>query len=230
MSDRDADFPERVAAAGWATTPPLFDAAGLAALAADLEPLSGAGNARNLLDLPPALALARHPALRRLAESVLGPGCAAVRGLLFDKTPQSNWKVPWHQDLTVALRGQSEADGFGPWSVKGGVVHAHAPVAVLESMLAVRIHLDDCGPDNGPVRLLSGTHALGKLSGAKIDRLAAARPAELGVAGAGAVLAFRPLILHASSAATSPGRRRVVHLEFVRGGVLPAGLAWRWEV
>ncbi len=222
-------FVAGITAAGWATTPPLLTAAELAALAAGLEPLSGAGNARNLLDVPAVVALARSPAVRALAESVLGPGCVAVRGLLFDKTPDSNWKVPWHQDLTVALRDQSDAGGFGPWSVKGGVVHAHAPLAVLESMLAVRVHLDDCGPENGPVRLLSGTHTLGKLSGAEIDRLAADRPAELGIAGAGAVLAFRPLTLHASSAATCPGRRRVVHLEFA-GCELPAGLGWRWEV
>ena len=86
------------------------------------------------------------------------------------------------------------------------------------------------GPDNGPVRLISGTHRLGKLSGGDIDRLAAERPAELGVAAAGAVLAFRPLILHASSPATCPSRRRVIHLEFAAAGVLPAGVEWRWAV
>ena len=39
------------------------------------------------------------------------------------------------------------------------------------------------------------------------------------------ILAFQPLTLHASSAATSPGHRRVVHLEFATGA-LPGGLAW----
>jgi len=34
---------------------------------------------------------------------------------------------------------------------------------------------------------------------------------------------MRPLTLHASSAATSPSHRRVLHIEYITGG-LPGGL------
>jgi hypothetical protein len=71
---------------------------------------------RNLLrDVPPVRSLAESVGLRALVEPVLGPGAFAVRGLLFDKTPEVNWMVPWHQDLSVAVKRRVDAPGFGPW-------------------------------------------------------------------------------------------------------------------
>ena len=32
------------------------------------------------------------------------PGAFVVRGLFFDKTPTTNWNLPWHQDMTIAVR------------------------------------------------------------------------------------------------------------------------------
>ena len=64
--------------------------------------------------------LARSRALTDLAEMVLGPGAFAVRGLFFDKTPTANWNLPWHQDLTIAVRARREVPGFGPWTPKEG--------------------------------------------------------------------------------------------------------------
>lgn len=143
-----------------------------------------------------------------------------VRGLLFDKTPESNWKVPWHQDLSIAVAARVEAPGFGPWSVKDGVVHVQPPVEVLETMITLRLHLDDCGPDNGPLRVLPGTHALGKVAAPpeNVSEVVCCLPA-------GGALLMRPLLLHASSPAVAPGRRRVIHLEFA-SGALPGGLEW----
>src|SRR4030095_8153867 len=67
---------------------------------------------RNLLSLVPQVRdLASSASIRRLVEAVLGPGAYPVRGLLFDKTPDANWKVPWHQDLTIALRKRLEVPG-----------------------------------------------------------------------------------------------------------------------
>ena len=39
----------------------------------------------------------------------------------------------------------------------------------MKRMLAVRVHLDDCGLENGPVRVLPGSHPNGRLSEAAID-------------------------------------------------------------
>lgn len=225
-------FADSIRRDGWAVTPPVIPSAALDAAAASLAagPTGQSrGGARNLLDLPAAIGLARCDAVRAVAESILGRGCFAVRGLLFDKRPGANWKVPWHQDLTIAVRGRVEAEGFGPWSVKAGVTHVQASNAVLEQMLAVRIHLDDCGPDNGPLRLISGTHTVGVLRPPAIDEWVATHGAEVGVAIAGSILAFRPLLLHASSAAVAPTHRRVVHFDFA-ACELPGGLEWHWRV
>ncbi len=36
--------------------------------------------------------------------------CEAI---LFDKIPDANWNVPWHQDVTIAVQERVEAEGFG---------------------------------------------------------------------------------------------------------------------
>jgi ectoine hydroxylase-related dioxygenase (phytanoyl-CoA dioxygenase family) len=185
---------------------------------------------RDLFDVLPIVRdLALRPELHGLATTVLGPACFAVRAILFDKTPDANWKVVWHQDLTIALRERRDVPGFHPWSEKAGIVHVQPPVAVLERMVTLRLHLDDCGPDNGPLRVLPGSHRHGKLSPTAIDRWRTEKPEVACTVNRGGVLLMRPLLLHASSPATVPAHRRVIHLEYAAGG-LSGGLEWheRW--
>src|SRR5262249_19644537 len=60
---------------------------------------------RDLLDaIPEARQFGESEAVRSLVEPVLGPNFFAVRGLFFDKTASANWKVTWHQDLTIVVR------------------------------------------------------------------------------------------------------------------------------
>ncbi|WP_244219436.1 phytanoyl-CoA dioxygenase family protein [Corallococcus interemptor] len=188
------------------------------------------GGVRNLLENVPAVReLARSAPVREVAESVLGPHCFAVRGLLFDKTPDANWKVIWHQDLTVAVRERRDVPGCGPWSEKAGVPCVQPPTSVLEDMVAVRVHLDDCGEDNGPVRVLAGSHREGRLSSSSIPGwLERGAPVDCLVPRCG-LLVMRPLLLHASSPARAPAHRRVIHLEFA-ARPLPGGLEWHASV
>jgi len=86
-----------------------------------------------------------------------------VRMLLFDKTPASNWAVSWHQDRTIAVKQRADVEGYGPWSVKGGVVHVEPPVAILQNMLTLRLFIDDCDEDNGPLEVILGSHQRGRL-------------------------------------------------------------------
>jgi len=182
---------------------------------------------RNLLDVvPETRALAGSAAVRALVEPLLGPACFVVRGILFDKTPAAPWKVAWHQDLSIAVRSRAEAEGFGPWSLKAGVVHVQPPAAVLARMLTVRLHLDDCDEANGALRVLPGTHASGRLGAAEIEALKGSKGVVTCEVGAGGALLMRPLLLHSSPAPSEPRRRRVVHLEFAAGR-LPCGLEWR---
>jgi ectoine hydroxylase-related dioxygenase (phytanoyl-CoA dioxygenase family) len=109
--------------------------------------------------------------------------------------------------------------------VKEGVVHVHPPVPVLERMIAARLSLDDCGHYDGALRVLPGTHRRGRLDAATIRRCARDIPAATCPAAAGDLLLMRPLLLHASSPAARPVRRRVLHVEFAREP-LPPGLEW----
>ena len=136
--------------------------------------------------------------------------------------------MTWHQDLTIAVRERHEVPGFAFWSEKAGVMHVQPPVSILENMLAVRLHLDDCGPDNGPVRVLPGSHRHGRIAESEIPAWRQRVAEVVCTVPRGGVLLMRPLLLHASSPAVSPSRRRVVHIEYAADG-LPGGLEWRWR-
>jgi len=179
---------------------------------------------RNLLSVPSVHGLAVSKPVREIIETVLGPRCFAVRGIFFNKTRGANWKVVWHQDLTIALRERREVDGFGPWTTKAGIMHVQPPAEVMAGILAIRLHLDDSGLDNGPLRVVPGSHRQGRLSAEQI----ASWPKENSVTcivPKGGALVMRPLLLHASSACTIPKSRRVIHLEFA-SAELPQGLIW----
>lgn len=181
---------------------------------------------RDLLrSVPEVRALAGSAVILDQVEAILGPGAFAVRGLWFDKTPEANWGVPWHQDLTIAVAEQVDTPGFGPWTVKAGINHVRPPVAVLEAMVTVRVHLDDCGAGRGPLRVVPGSHREGRLDVAAtrgwLDRDSAVDC----LVGRGGAVLMRPLLLHSSRAALEPDRRRVIHLEYA-AGPLPGGLPW----
>jgi ectoine hydroxylase-related dioxygenase (phytanoyl-CoA dioxygenase family) len=200
-------------------------------LAEAVEPLLAGltrvqGGVRDALGRVPAVREAAGlAAVRRWVEAVLGPGCVAVNGTLFDKADGRNWKVPYHQDITIRVRERVEQPGFGPWWEKAGVPHVWPPAGVVERMLAVRVHLDDCGPDNGPLRVIPGSHRSGVLSSEAIDDWVARGPEVGCYVPRGGLLVMRPLLLHASSTAARPARRRVVHLDYAAPD-LPGGLEW----
>jgi ectoine hydroxylase-related dioxygenase (phytanoyl-CoA dioxygenase family) len=175
--------------------------------------------------IPEVAAFAGSEAVRNLVEPVLGKRAWLVRSIWFDKNPQNNWGVPWHQDLTIAVRERLDAPGFVGWSVKNGITHVQAPREVLEKMLTVRVHLDECGAENGPLLILPGTHRDGWLSADQIDEFKARTPAVTCVVPRGGAALMRPLLLHSSARAKAPSHRRVLHLEF-SGGPLPHGLEW----
>lgn len=179
---------------------------------------------RNLLNIPIVRQLATSESVRRLVEPILGTDAFAVRAILFNKLPGANWKVTWHQDCVVAVRERKDVPGWGPWSVKDSVLHVRPRAEVLERMLAVRVHLDDCGEQNGPLRVLPGSHRRGLLSDAEILGLPKEGAVTCAVPRGDAIL-MRPLLLHASSPATTATNRRVVHIEFAADD-LPDGVEW----
>jgi len=96
-------------------------------------------------------------------------------------------------------------------------------------MVALRIHLDDCGAENGPLSVLPGSHVHGRLAAPEIARWSEHGRAIDCTAARGDVLLLKPLVVHRSSPAVRPGHRRVLHLEFA-AEELPQPLAWRWRI
>jgi hypothetical protein len=178
---------------------------------------------RNLLELEFVRELIRNPKIIELMDTI-APGAIAVRAILFDKTASANWTVPWHQDRSIAVRERINVPGFGPWSAKAGVPHVQPPLEILHQMVTLRFHLDACGPNNGPLRVIPATHHK-ILSQEAIENLFASGEQAVCTTDAGGLLVMRPLILHASSPAIDPSHRRVVHIEF-GPPVLPAPLMW----
>jgi len=179
---------------------------------------------RNLLDIPEVRALAVSEPVKQLAAIILGERCFAVRGMFFNKTPASNWKVVWHQDKTISVRERKDVAHFGPWSVKAGVPHVQPPALVMAKMLAIRLHLDESHEGNGPLRVIPGSHAVGCLSAQEIETWKA-RPSFICTVPKGGAILMRPLLVHASSSASKPEKRRVIHIEFASED-LPETLEW----
>jgi Phytanoyl-CoA dioxygenase (PhyH) len=185
---------------------------------------------RNLLDASSEIRNVAHsPTVRELVEPILGSDFFPVRGILFDKIPDANWKVPWHQDVTIAVQDKVEAEGFGPWSVKADVLHVQPPASILECMLSVRLHLDDCGEENGALRVIPGSHNRGRIPEDQIQSIRDLSQEAVCNVKIGGALLMRPLLLHASSPSRMPTHRRVVHIDFASVS-LPSRMRWFSEV
>jgi ectoine hydroxylase-related dioxygenase (phytanoyl-CoA dioxygenase family) len=214
--------PQSIEQHGFAILPNVIAPAEIATLLENLTQIAqrrSRAGARHVLNHRDVAAMADDPRMLSVARSILGETVFAFRATFFDKSPNSNWLIPWHQDTALPLREKRETPGWGPWSVKDGVNYAHAPAAALAQVLALRLHLDDSTSENGPLRVLPGTHTLGVLTDDQVCRLSEECPAIECTVPVGGVLAMRPLIIHASSKSQSQRPRRVLHLEY---SVIPA--------
>jgi len=181
---------------------------------------------RNLLNVAPVVKeFAASDVIRKLVEPISGEKARVVRAIFFDKTPEANWKVPFHQDLTIAVREQKDVDGFTAWTQKANIFHVQPPAALLENIVSLRVHLDDTDESNGALRVVIGSHRFGRLSAAQIQKMKVKGKTVTCRVGKGGAMLMRPLLLHASSAATNALHRRVLHFEF-SSVELPEDLEW----
>jgi hypothetical protein len=235
--------PDQLADDGYLLLPSVFTADQVDAIAADLASAfasdSGGSTlraedgsiygARNLLQLWPAVAdIWRQSMLHHLLADTLGPDFGLVRVLYFDKPPQQSWALPWHKDMTIAVRNNRlPSEHFAKPTVKVGVPHVEAPQWLLEMMLTLRLHLDDMTDANGPLKVLPGSHRSGKRPPAPLPE-GEGRMMPVTILGQrGDVLAMRPLLSHCSNKSQAEGtHRRVLHYEFAGIEQLPDGYAW----
>ncbi len=153
---------------------------------------------------------------------------AAVQCTYFEKSSDLNWLVTSHQDLSIPVAERIDEPSIGGWSEKEGELFVQPPIEVLEQLVAVRLHLDSCSLDDGPLRVVPGSHKLGRLSPESVASLGSSSEVRC-PSGQGGVLLMRPLLLHASSKAKGSSRRRVLH--FLYGPrILKYGLRWAYAV
>lgn len=207
---------DRLSTEGWAIIQTGLAAAELQSLRDNIFSPNSPGQ-RCLLD---------HPLVRKVAISLrtelieskfLPVGAVAIQAIAFDKTPGANWKVTWHQDVMFPFANPVTSPGFELPSFKEGIAYARPPLDVLESLLAVRLHLDDCDENNGPLRVATGSHRSGVLKNSEIGPAIERYETVTCFAKAGEALLMKPLLLHASSPATTPTHRRILHLVYHTG-------------
>lgn len=181
-------------------------------------------------ETPGERCLLDHPTVRETALALkqelsstghISANSVAIQAIAFNKTASTNWKVAWHQDLMFPFAEKVSADYFDLPTLRQGIHYARPPESVLSQLLAVRLHLDDCDATNGPLRISPGTHLAGILKTAAIPEQVASHGEITCLAKKGEALLMRPLALHASSQATAPKNRRILHLVYHSGESIP---------
>jgi len=161
----------------------------------------------------------------RIPAALMGDRARPVRCLLFDKTPSTNWAVPWHQDRTIVVQERVELAGFGPWTKKSGLLHVAPPDDVLARMVTIRVHFDPVPETNAPLLIAPGSHRLGRVPEADVPDVIRRCGTAMCCADAVDIWIYKTLIVHASEAASRPAHRRVLQLDYADFD-LPADLRW----
>lgn len=180
--------------------------------------------ARNVIDsIPAATSVWQSGSMFHLLTQQLGVNFGLVRALFFDKPPERTWSLPWHKDTSIAVKDNSiPSNVFTRPTLKAEVPHVIAHDDILKRMITLRIHLDDVTDENGPLRVIPGSHVSWESEGLGVSHAVTV------YANQGDVLAMRPLINHSSGASVqgTTRHRRILHLEFAASDVLPDGYQW----
>lgn len=212
---------------GYAILPQVLTSEEIDQLLSDLErsaaQRSRAG-VRHLMIIPAVTKLANDHRLLGIAQAVLGNNALPFKATLFDKSPDANWLITWHQDTALPLREKQKMPGWGPWSTKESITYAHAPASALERVVALRLHLDDSDQENGPLRVIPGSHCGGVLSDEEVGKIVDKGAPLTCLVEQSGVIVMRPLIIHASSKSQSDRPRRVLHIEYATPDVVTAPL------
>ncbi len=214
---------------GIAFVPGAIDTAYVKRLADTFHTMDRRGGTRHLLDHPAVAALLGVGAMRDLIFGVLSDSAFAFKATLFDKHDKANWVVAWHRDISIPVSQRRALTGWTRWTLKEGVNYVHPPHEIMRQIVALRINIDACDTDDGPLRAIPGSHLLGtEKVEAKVEAAQAATTVDF-VGSAGDAWLLNPLVLHASSKTRRPTRRRVLHLEFA-DVELPDGLQWHRQI
>ena len=111
----------------------------------------------------------------------------------------------------IKVQERFDSDGWGPWSVKGDVIHVQPPVSVISKVLAIRLHLDDCPADSGALRYTRQPPTW--IPEPRANKESTGRTGS-GLPGSkGRRISDEPITLAFLAPSKSPNSRRVIHLE-----------------
>lgn len=156
---------------------------------------------------------ARLPRFLDRARALLGPQIYLMQTHMNHKAGGQREPWQWHQD-------------YQSWHLDG------MPRGDLRACVTFMLMLDDCGPDNGPLRVIPGSHLAGRDAGywddgtgqmaihavtdARADEmLGGAAPVEL-LGPAGTVVMFGGLMVHGSQENLSDRPRCLVYIVYNR--------------
>ncbi|TSJ46633.1 phytanoyl-CoA dioxygenase family protein [Fluviicola chungangensis] len=176
-----------------------------------------------LKEIPSVIDLVFTDKLRTLIKEVMGDNCFVVKSIYFDKPETSNWYVAYHQDLTISVDQKLELKNFGPWTTKQNQFAVQPPIAFLENITTIRIHLDNTDEHNGALRVVPKSHLKQIYRPETIDW--SKETETTCCVEQGGVMLMKPLILHSSGRTTNNQKRRVIHIEFSTME-LPQELKW----
>ena len=183
----------------------------------------GFRNAEKLLK--PVNDIAQSKFILNFASQYLPASAKLMRAIVFCKTEQNNWLVPWHQDKTVAVSSKFKINNWHRWSIKDNIHHVQPPAAVMKEMITIRIHLNNTNRENGCLKIIPKSHQLEILSQDAIRAITQSQQATYCEANTGAALVMRPLLLHSSERMENQCERSVLHLEY-SSYQLPKAISW----
>ena len=172
-----------------------------------------------------ARVLAADGCIGKVAGSATDGSPKPVRAILFNKSPDANCALGWHQDRTICVRAKRDVPGFGPWTIKHGLLHVSPPFDLIERMVTLRVHLDDVPVTNAPLLVAPGSHRLGKVPSEQVATAVERSGVRACIATRGDIWLYATSILHASDRAQTPRNRRVLQVDYAVDD-LPGGLAW----
>lgn len=125
----------------------------------------------------------------------------AIQCIYFRKDRDKNWALKLHRDIVFPI------DGAGPWPTAGSKegMHFHRPSkALVDKLIAVRLHLDDAR--EGDLLIVPGSHS-NEICSDRSDAKSVSVPK-------GGVLVMSPSVLHGSTRLIDAVSRRVLHFVF----------------
>jgi hypothetical protein len=203
----------------------------VALLREDADRINAKGPGARISALTPAMRtlIIGSSGLAETASQLEGEKLIPVRALIFYKTAESNWAVAWHQDRVIALTERHVLPGFERWTTKSGTPHVEPPENLSRRMITIRLHLDACGEENAPLKVIKGSHLLGRLDEVSLQKLVSTGAKHCFTADSGDALAVKTLVVHASERAQLIAQRRVLHVDFAPD-CLPDTLSWALDI